>query len=87
MYARVEEEPGEALDGRRKDGSFVSSGKVNWDIGANLVSGVGCPSRFELPGEGQFCRRSGAFRCKVYSRKGPEPRETSILVCAYLALA
>ena len=70
MYARVEEEPGEALDGRRKDGSFVSSGKVNWDIGANLVSGVGCPSRFELPGEVSFAEGLERSAAKSFLEKG-----------------
>lgn len=86
MYARVEEEPGEALDGRRKDGSFVSSGKVNWDIGANLVSGVGCPSRFELPGEVSFAEGLERSAAKSILERARATRDFHF-GCACLALA
>jgi hypothetical protein len=86
VYARVEEVPGEALDGRRKDGSFVSSGKVNWDIGANLVSGLGCSSRFELPGEVSFAEGLERSAVKSMLEKGRATRDFHFC-CACLALA
>ena len=72
--------------GGAKDGSFVSSGKVNWDIGANLVSGVGCPSRFELPGEVSFAEGLERSAAKSILERARATRDFHF-GCACLALA